>query len=49
MAKTIWYGLSACAHISEGKRQLNHLIGLAPSEDDPKFVVWDEVDPMIMS
>ena len=33
----------------KGKGKLNHLIGPVPSEDDPKFIAWDEEDSMIMS
>ena len=33
----------------KGKGKLSHLIGPVPSEDNPKFIAWDEEDSMIMS
>ena len=33
----------------KGKGKLSHLIRTVPSEDNPKFIAWDEEESMIMS
>ena len=33
----------------KGKGKINHLLGMSPSLDDPKFTLWDEEDSMIIS